>query len=371
MATCVVDNDRYRDVAIKDLIIQRSEARKRGAYDLADEFKNRLLHDFGIEKLSDNADFSTTYVSNTDCATLLSAPPVCVTKKSTVSGRRRKALRKNERKMDTKGRGLAFATFLLETFGEKLLHEGPVVDVAGGRGDTSWELALRWNVRCCIIDPLGLRLSKNRQKIILCRSCNSATNGGVGPLNTDGGARHSQRKLVVSDFDPIDTESVADCTKEIIKHVETNFDEKIVVGADAGAEEEVNAEATAETNGGPMVDMVELERCMGITQQRRLFVSDDACEDLVKSSCLLAGLHADEATEIIVDVALETGKPFAIVPCCVFPRLFPNRFLPNGNQVRSLESFLEYLQNKDAAIKRAVVPNLLPPTNIALYKFAE
>lgn len=41
----------------------------------------------------------------------------------------------------------------------------------------------------------------------------------------------------------------------------------------------------------------------------------------------VVGLHPDQATDSILDFALECGKPFAIVPCCVFPRLFPHRRL--------------------------------------------
>lgn len=40
---------------------------------------------------------------------------------------------------------------------------------------------------------------------------------------------------------------------------------------------------------------------------------------------LLVGLHPDQATDAIVDAALELEVPFALVPCCVFPRLFPHR----------------------------------------------
>ncbi len=35
-----------------------------------------------------------------------------------------------------------------------------------------------------------------------------------------------------------------------------------------------------------------------------------------------------QATDSIVDFAVRTGKPFAVVPCCVFPRLFRHRRLP-------------------------------------------
>ena len=38
------------------------------------------------------------------------------------------------------------------------------------------------------------------------------------------------------------------------------------------------------------------------------------------------------------------GKPFAVVPCCVFPRLFKHRqLLPEGATVESIEDLLEYL----------------------------
>jgi len=45
----------------------------------------------------------------------------------------------------------------------------------------------------------------------------------------------------------------------------------------------------------------------------------------VERSSLIVGLHADGATEAVVDVALRCNKPFVVVPCCVFPSLFPER----------------------------------------------
>ena len=40
---------------------------------------------------------------------------------------------------------------------------------------------------------------------------------------------------------------------------------------------------------------------------------------------VVVGMHPDEATEAIVDFARVRGKPFAVVPCCVFPAMFPDR----------------------------------------------
>ena len=39
-------------------------------------------------------------------------------------------------------------------------------------------------------------------------------------------------------------------------------------------------------------------------------------------------MHPDQATESIMAFAKAHGKPFAIVPCCVFPALFPDRRVP-------------------------------------------
>ena len=56
-------------------------------------------------------------------------------------------------------------------------------------------------------------------------------------------------------------------------------------------------------------------------------------------------MHADEATEAAVDAALKYGKPFAVVPCCVFADLFPNR----PTAVRTTAEFCDYLAAKAGA----------------------
>ena len=45
-------------------------------------------------------------------------------------------------------------------------------------------------------------------------------------------------------------------------------------------------------------------------------------------SYVAVGMHPDQATEAIVDFAAKYNKPFALVPCCVFPVLFPHRTVP-------------------------------------------
>ncbi|RKP11836.1 hypothetical protein BJ684DRAFT_21590 [Piptocephalis cylindrospora] len=92
---------------------------------------------------------------------------------------------------------------------------------------------------------------------------------------------------------------------------------------------------------------------------------DPPCEELdgllqgttPPSHTLLIGLHPDQATEAIVDIGLRLGMPWAIVPCCVFPSLFPERRSPtDGEEVTTTERFIDYLQAKDPGIQHAYLP---------------
>ena len=95
------------------------------------------------------------------------------------------------------------------------------------------------------------------------------------------------------------------------------------------------------------------------------------CPELIQAverSAVLVGLHADGATEAIVDTALRYRKPFCVVPCCVFPNFFPDRTVcvvaateeenDGGRRVpvRTHEQFCQYLLDKDPRFQRTVLP---------------
>ena len=69
---------------------------------------------------------------------------------------------------------------------------------------------------------------------------------------------------------------------------------------------------------------------------------------------LLIGLHPDEATEAIVDAAIRNQLAFAVIPCCVYSRLFPSRRY-KGKPVRTHEQFCNYLQSKAPNIQRTML----------------
>ena len=86
------------------------------------------------------------------------------------------------------------------------------------------------------------------------------------------------------------------------------------------------------------------------------FEENQVMDDMVTRFDGLVGFHPDECTETIVDMALKHNKPFAVVPCCVFPSLFPMRTIENGKQVHSYDDFLTYLLEKDERLRRAELP---------------
>lgn len=87
--------------------------------------------------------------------------------------------------------------------------------------------------------------------------------------------------------------------------------------------------------------------------------NDDDDGDHILANCqAIAALHPDEATDAIVDTAVQRRIPFVVVPCCVFYRLFPDRRMPaNPRQpVSTHEDLLDYLQAKDESIQRTLLP---------------
>jgi hypothetical protein len=84
-------------------------------------------------------------------------------------------------------------------------------------------------------------------------------------------------------------------------------------------------------------------------------------QEAIQNASVLVGLHADGATEAIVDAALKYQKPFVVVPCCVFPNLFHDRKVYDDEakrmvSVRSHEQFCRYLLAKDPRFQIETLP---------------
>jgi len=73
---------------------------------------------------------------------------------------------------------------------------------------------------------------------------------------------------------------------------------------------------------------------------------------LLETCGLVVGLHPDQATEGLVDFCLATGKPFAVVPCCIYSKQFSKRRLVDGTLVRTVDQLVQHLMEKHPAIQK-------------------
>ncbi|EQC25315.1 hypothetical protein SDRG_16811 [Saprolegnia diclina VS20] len=165
-------------------------------------------------------------------------------------------------------RAALFTEWLVATFGASTLGAGTgVLDVAGGKGDISFELVCKRDLPATLIDPRVVKQRKAHLKYM---------------------AAHQKAKW---------------------SHI-----------------------------------LAELNDALVVTHA-----------SLFRDCAALVGMHPDEATEPIVDMALRLNKPFAVVPCCVMSRLFPNRECNNG-KVATYDEFVAYLKAKDPRIHSTFLP---------------
>ncbi|KAK3832646.1 MAG: hypothetical protein JOS17DRAFT_683613 [Linnemannia elongata] len=169
-------------------------------------------------------------------------------------------------------RALYFAKWLIDTFTRQCLNAGSgVLDIAGGRGDLSWELQTRQGIRSTVVEPRpGKGMRKWQRKWLEKFKANSSAIDGNGSSEVSTATEPSRIQAMLDD-----------------QFLETH-------------------------------------------------------KDMVSTASIMIGLHPDQATEPIVRAALKAGKPFAIIPCCVFGRDNPHRRLPKNLETEDIASMTSY-----------------------------
>lgn len=200
----------------------------------------------------------------------------------------------------TTSRFTVYREWLEETYGlENLRSGGGVLDVAGGKGDLALKLLIHAGIPTTIVDPR--------------------------PMDVPNMLRHITRSLL---HRLAQRQSTKETKPSSPKHVTIPFPKHIRTWFWYPLEKAV--ECNPETYVNDPLQPVPVEH--------------SGLEEALKNCSAIVGMHSDQATEAIVDWGLELNKPFATVPCCVFPNLFPTR-----SHVRKHGEFLKYLVAKDAS----------------------
>ena len=224
-----------------------------------------------------------------------------------------------------------FAIWLVEKFGQQNLRTN-LVDIAGGNGGLSYELSVRYGIRCTLIDPRIVGLSsvvrKRMQKITESRSSDKSVVRFQNPKHALPAEDDGDVLDIV--WDAIYKETLP------FNHIQAEF---------------------------------------YYNSSNEQLKCNEVLSTVLQEAVILVGIHPDQATESIVDAALHLNKSFAVVPCCVFPNLFPNRFIspPPGSDVpgpgvfvRTYDDLIRYLCLKHESIQVGYLP--FEGRNTVLYR---
>ena len=272
-------------------------------------------------------------------------------------------------------RAAAFRRFLMATFGAEALRAGSgVLDVAGGQGTLSFELLNCHRVPVTVLDPrpkLNLRRAERRwaQRA-------GARGGEAGGEAGDEAVGVQFEKCGVCDGDeskapravrprhwPVywqdalwrpllgvatgEEEAAVGRVEEALRFVpqqrgssrRTRKQPRAIgeVGDGSDGDDVGEDEGEGEGEDGPE----------GAAEAPPALPTGAEAFSTLRDCSAIVGMHPDSATESIVDFALAAGKPFAIVPCCVFAVDFPTRREPGSSRpVTSHAAFVRYLAAK-------------------------
>lgn len=303
-------------------------------------------------------------------------------------------------------RAAGFCRWLLNTFGKERLDKPGscgVIDVAGGRGDCSFQLCTLRDIPCVVIDPrtpnfervmsrysrdaVQSRKGLRHQDHDLCSpsllspSCSSSpavpesavASSAPKSLGTvdivfgyhDMRARKFPSSLACcfpvpyspqNSLSPDSPDHLAQRSPQFLQHIQS-FDKfyKHYIEQINQLNEVPPAHSHIKSESSHEAKASHEPSCESPPPQQNK-PSEEQIRACLESCSVLVGMHSDQATEPLVDFALMHDKSFAVIPCCVFPELFPFRFFttPDGKQVpvRTYEQFCQYLMQKDSRIKQ-------------------
>ena len=248
------------------------------------------------------------------------------------------------------GRAAALRRWLIDIFGYEYLRSGSgVLDVAGGKGELSFEMVNLSGIPSRVIDPRPLELNRFRKKLHY-------------------GFYHNNEILSVYNKKPI-----PDSFDEHIipKHLRLFFEVDIHDSGKPSHSSAENSTLLPKSLYAPEAFHADSHRAMSVAWTNKGLVHEEEVEeDMSVSECcseceetdristmtvethttsgivdsvdnvvldfeeavqithdcsIIVGMHPDQGAEHIVDFALRNNKPFAVVPCCVYHKQFPNR----------------------------------------------
>jgi hypothetical protein len=262
-----------------------------------------------------------------------------------------------------------FAKWCVEQFN---LNSSDVVgDVAGGSGTLSFEFHVNHGVGCVLIDPRCVSLTP-RQRATWSNLRRRGARPDAAPAARESWLRS---ELWVACADEQQEKRIEQHIQRLVAYTEAGAQEDVDnISAGAPPEDDsvlVSASFDEFPSRAPPTVLKSETHIAPFTHIRSEFWSTNSSVGArlkALNPSLLVGMHPDQATEAIIDAALAFDVPFAVVPCCTFPELFPHRTTVKGTPVATYNELIDYLLRKHPSIQKTYLP--FKGRNQVLYKTA-
>lgn len=287
------------------------------------------------------------------------------------------------RRVYNEGRCSAVRRWMLDVIGREYLMVGGCLDIAGGKGEFSFEILNLNGVASTVFDPRPLDLYRFKRKLEFGYFHRNDVLGCYNhipkPKEGDSALLPHHIRGFFEMFGGDDINLVSD-KYPLVLQSESAFENGLALGQSIAwskkgliHEDEYENDTCSETDSQSVCscqpdstskslidEHVTLRRdiyqCHESEHRHREFhegieISDfHVAEKLVSQCSCLVGMHPDQAAEHIVEFGLRNRKPFVLVPCCVYHKQFPHRRRSDGGLVKSYGDFIEYLLRKSPEI---------------------
>jgi hypothetical protein len=261
------------------------------------------------------------------------------------------------------------------------------VAAAGGTGSLTFELAFVHGIKCTLVDPRALKLNKHQHRQLQQAQRTAAISTLTlqqlqkGDLTAAHEVQHAEQDC--NQEQEQDRQGVQPVTAQQQQQLSEHdgmfgkLDQHVIRGARTVQQQRLQDGSLP--GSGPLGEDSNQQPGSGQLQFPTVCCSDPlklqqvqawfgpelwsmpGWQQLYSNCSLVVGLHPDQATEFILDYAVQQQLPFAAVPCCVFPRTFPHRRVQpaaGGDVVPvvSYDQLVEYLlQRGSGAAQRHVL----------------
>lgn len=211
--------------------------------------------------------------------------------------------------------------FLLQTFPDVMNEKKTngagefILDVAGGKGELSSRLVYCHQKKVVMVDPRKADIEHCFETVVLKnlpKKWQQKYNDRKQQRKNNSG--HEESSIISNPFE------------ELFQQHEMEFTHYSVGIPYPYVRNESDVSYIRSTSS-TSTNTTSKSTSFSIRNKDLLYEKNILMQKLIKDATILLGIHSDGATEAIIDSALHFKKPFCVIPCCVFPSFFPNRFL--------------------------------------------